>query len=707
MKTLRFCLVFVLLLVIHAMNAHSQGQAWYYQDFGSLRLGALNSVYYVDATTGLTCGTGGRILRTTNAGSIWTEQPTGTSVELYSITFVNAYIAIAVGSNGVILRSTDAGLMWAARPSNVTSDLRSISFFDSNVGVIVGADGTMLRTTDAGFSWEPQQVGTSEILWSVVSANANVGYAVGGSTSAFVLKTTNAGMSWNRVMEGSPFQLRSIDASDLNNATAVGEGGTILRTTDGGRSWTMQQSGVSSTLLSVSCVDESTAFSAGGSVILRTTDGGLHWVSQPIFFLYSVRALQMQNRLVGTAVGTQSPHTLILRTVTGGQWGWTPAQSGTRNALRGIHCASVDVAVAVGDSGTILYTSDGGRTWISQNSGTRRKLADVFLTSISAGFAVGDSGTILRTTNSGATWENLFPPTVNNLSSVHFLNADVGVVVGDGGIILRTTNRGETWTSQQSGTTMHLQTVHFYDAMRGVAAPAPLPGNNALLWTTDAGVTWDRVPVSPTIYAAAMTGPESAIGIGWSLIRRTTNRGLTWGDSLWINTPPFGIAIFGSHDGVVVGRTGLILRTTDGGATWVDQSSSGYIGTLNAVSLASSLVGIAVGYEGMILRTSTGGLATPVMEYRSETPTFTLLEQNYPNPFNPSTTIHFTLPHASRVRLTVFDILGRETAVLLDGHVESGKHSIVWNASGRASGVYFYRLEAGKFTETRKLLLLR
>jgi hypothetical protein len=83
------------------------------------------------------------------------------------------------------------------------------------------------------------------------------------------------------------------------------------------------------------------------------------------------------------------------------------------------------------------------------------------------------------------------------------------------------------------------------------------------------------------------------------------------------------------------------------------------------------------------------------------------LYQNYPNPFNPSTTIRYGLPSRSHVTLTVFNTLGQQVATLVQGEQEAGYHEAVFDASGLASGVYLYRLQAGDFVASRKLILVR
>jgi hypothetical protein len=81
--------------------------------------------------------------------------------------------------------------------------------------------------------------------------------------------------------------------------------------------------------------------------------------------------------------------------------------------------------------------------------------------------------------------------------------------------------------------------------------------------------------------------------------------------------------------------------------------------------------------------------------------------QNYPNPFNPSTTIPFSLPSTSFVSLKIFDVLGKEVATLVNEVKSAGIYKTQWNADHMPSGIYFYRLQAGSFTETKKLVLLK
>lgn len=104
---------------------------------------------------------------------------------------------------------------------------------------------------------------------------------------------------------------------------------------------------------------------------------------------------------------------------------------------------------------------------------------------------------------------------------------------------------------------------------------------------------------------------------------------------------------------------------------------------------------------------STNGIATGVSEKVQSVPQNLQLGQNYPNPFNPSTTIDYSLPSNARVVLKLYDVLGREVKTVVDERQSAGNHSVSLNASGLASGVYFYQLQAGNKVQAKKLMVVK
>ncbi|MDW7680195.1 MAG: T9SS type A sorting domain-containing protein, partial [bacterium] len=83
------------------------------------------------------------------------------------------------------------------------------------------------------------------------------------------------------------------------------------------------------------------------------------------------------------------------------------------------------------------------------------------------------------------------------------------------------------------------------------------------------------------------------------------------------------------------------------------------------------------------------------------------LFQNYPNPFNPTTTIRFALPYSSKVKLDILNMLGQKVTTLLNEQRSAGVHQLTFDAAGLPSGIYLYRLQAGSYVQTRKILLIR
>jgi Tol biopolymer transport system component len=119
----------------------------------------------------------------------------------------------------------------------------------------------------------------------------------------------------------------------------------------------------------------------------------------------------------------------------------------------------------------------------------------------------------------------------------------------------------------------------------------------------------------------------------------------------------------------------------------------------------NTIRGWAVTASGQISRYHE--IITGIANNNNQVPKDFSLRQNYPNPFNPTTKIAYQLPKAGNVKLTVYDLLGREVHVLVNEFKQAGNYSVDFNASNYASGIYFYRIEAGDFKDVKKMVLVK
>lgn len=104
--------------------------------------------------------------------------------------------------------------------------------------------------------------------------------------------------------------------------------------------------------------------------------------------------------------------------------------------------------------------------------------------------------------------------------------------------------------------------------------------------------------------------------------------------------------------------------------------------------------------------------STVSVESTDSNPTSFTLEQNFPNPFNPITTIHYYVPFDSQVKIIIYDLMGREVNTVVNDYMAIGNHIIQWNGRDDlgqlvSGGIYFYKLQAGDFTQTKKMLLMK
>lgn len=167
-----------------------------------------------------------------------------------------------------------------------------------------------------------------------------------------------------------------------------------------------------------------------------------------------------------------------------------------------------------------------------------------------------------------------------------------------------------------------------------------------------------------------------------------------------------------------------LARSTDGGETFANikindtyfmPTSATFFGDYSCIDAYNNVVRpiwTRLDNTSLSIWTAIIDFTTPVVENTEELPKSFVLNQNYPNPFNPVTKIKYEVPlvsgkEMSFVKIVVYDALGREVTKLVDGLVKAGKYETEWNATGNASGVYFYKLISDNYTETKKMILVR
>jgi M6 family metalloprotease-like protein len=395
---------------------------------------------------------------------------------------------------------------------------------------------------------------------------------------------------------------------------------------------------------------------------------------------------------------------------------WSKVSVSTSNALNAVSFAGKRAGWIAGSS-VVLRSTNGGTSWTNLANAPKTTLYAISALDSLRCWTIGSS-TIYKTTDGGSTWSSLAVtvPSGGRLTAMTMASPTVGWVVASGGVIYRTSNGGDSWTLVTPGTSLKLNDVFFLDQAKGwIVGDA-----GTVLQTSDSGQTWFQrsVPDTTTLLGVAFVDSSNGVAVGrLGRIMQTTNGGTAW--SLRpVNTRSHisAVRFAGRDSGWAVGESGSIFKTTNGGAQWWGDVS-GTMLSLRGIAAVDGQSQCVVGNTGMVLR-SVSSPVTCIDVPSIGLPMQVLLEQNYPNPFNPITTIGFRVAGlkigsgvsglgSSLVRLSVYDLLGREVAVLVDEQKAPGEYTVRFDGRHLASGVYLYRLTANTCVQTRKMLLVR
>ncbi len=406
---------------------------------------------------------------------------------------------------------------------------------------------------------------------------------------------------------------------------------------------------------------------------------------------------------------------------------WITLNSTTSQNLNSVYFADSQTGYACGMGGTAIKTTNAGQSWTPLTSGTTAELKSIAFINAAIGFICGYSGTIIMTTNSGLNWSAVSSGSTNHLFGISFANSSNGICAGNSGTMLYTTNGGLNWSiGQPEGFLVSFYSAYMVNASTGYIAGvntifSPLVGK-----TTNSGANWtfssfllnsNEGTLRDIYFFDTQTGiAVSNVWNGTGAVSKTTNGGANWTTTLFTNA--FYGVDFSGQTGYAVGFNGSIFKSSDGGTTWLAQTSP-VTSFLKAVDFIDSLNGYAAGDGGTILKTTNGG-AVGIIKMSGNIPDKFSLFQNYPNPFNPSTKIKFDIPYSLfegrrsgltegkvDVKLVIFDVLGQQITELINQQLSPGTYEVEWNASDYPSGIYFYTLKTESFNQSKKMMLLK
>jgi ligand-binding sensor domain-containing protein len=708
---------------------------------------------------------GGDIFRSTDNGDSWTQVRFSDGNGLVESILVTSkghvFAGLSLNSYGAVLHSTDNGVTWRYTGFELRYCMGNYGYdcnyyencyyypvftivADSGGDLYAGSENGVYRSTDDGASWIPGGLEIANVTSLAVNPGGQIFAGIGNDASGVsssgrgIFRSTDAGGSWTAL--GSDLKSSAISSlvTDDHGRLLAGTlgGGGIFGSTDNGLHWSYNSlRGV--TVSTVTAKPGGQIFAGTRSPrygyvqvgnALRSSDNGESWTeinnglpSQYIScFRYPVGDIQI-------AVGP------------------APVSS--------LSVDSVGNVFSVANN-FVLRSTDDGASWIPTGLGSSSKLVVNSNGHIFAGTATGD-GSISRSTDHGGSWENVTllgdTSVRNNYINTFAANTGGHLFAGTSKGIFRSTDDGLSWTQLNSGLTDTTVLSIAVDA-DGECFAGTLSGG--VFRSTDDGASWTQTNTGLTrtsIYSLAVNSDHYVFagtdsGIFRSALPGTIVAEIYPGDA--------------NNDGVVdvrdilpIGRyfgmagpvrqngsdnwtaQPLVTAWNSFNACYADCNGDGRVDTEDVASIirnwhATRTAGLPGGINQVQVceelleeidsrqpvRGAMREIRNVIVAYMKRHLGIVLefnLEQNWPNPFNPTTRIRFTVPEeVSQVRLSIYDILGHLVWEKLLVDVQTGRHEIEWsgeNGSGAktASGLYLYRLSAGRYTDVKRMVLLK
>jgi len=692
------------------------------------------------------------IYKTTNGGENWNRISTLPGYTLYLEIDPNNPNILYSDGEGYIYKSTDSGVTWLTKSFNRSETITvygiEINGINSQIIYVSGVCETVtdrnicfLKTEDGGETWTISTfLGSNSMGWAVDPKDYQTFYLATYdpiSSFDFFYRSTDGGNIWfelNILINPIVSVREHIQClgSDMNGNIYINLmfPSKFYKSTDKGDSWILVRS--IQRLDKIECYTGNPDFIAGssGENIYTSTDGGDNWILSGTapegYSINTLKILSESHFIIGTNVG------VFTTTDAGTTW---------NERVSGFDIVTVDALAVSGSSPENIYTVlSSGSVYRSTNSGADWSRRENFrsLTSLVIDDNNPDllyalkrdnsySSSLHKTTDNGTSWE--YVKTFGEALDIKLCDSLIFVTHRSIGAknptLAKSTDGGISWEDFVITTADgYPRSIVLNPHNRSVLYIAGQNGNKgAVFKSTDGGENWNLLYESSTVsefksIVIDATDTSTLYIAGDSGIDRSKNGGVTWENISDISC----ISLCTGKNGVIY-STGndKIMISSDNDETWdyyqID-SNVRIIEKCLAVDEKNNIVYVGTEDKGVLaLQLDTGTRVKENIE-REVIAGFKLL-YNYPNPFNQETGIRFQVSGFRdqglgnvRVKLAIYNILGQHVRTLVDEEKPEGTYRVYWNGrdkNGQAvpSGVYFYRLQAGDFSEVKKMILLK
>lgn len=672
-------------------------------------------VQMLNDTLGFVCGLSQTLLKTTDAGLSWQPVNTGLNQHYWALDFLDENFGIIACGGGKILKTTDGGDTWTEYQAGDASALYAIDIINNQNIAASGANGKNVYSSDGGISWTQNNRLQHDELNSIKFIDTDTGYTIGtyGSDSWGIRKTTNRGVTW---FSPSSSNLSEWELELMPGGTgySVGSSLWINKTTGGYDNWEVLF--LNANFVDVFFTDELTGYAADGRYtggpLYKTTDGGLSWFALPNFpsnvFTSSLRSIYFTDSVTGFA--GSAPARIVKTTDAGESW-YIVNRTGLTDTIGLINrffFINPTTGWAVTTRGGILKTTDAGENWFAQlNAGISVIFSGVYFVDSLYGWTSNFNARPYKTINGGQNWIQQTNLNIGESDDIYFYNYLKGWIIS-GNKLYYTTNSGIEWIQDPQIYTYSrnfevISNTHFI-----------ITGTN-IYESVDTGQVWQNITSDVGSYFTALHAPKNYLAYGVGLLgyivsyldtslipvelinfsaEQVENKILL----RWLTateTNNYGFEILRSRDLI---KWDIIGFVSGNGSTTLTLNYSFYdteiIGNRYYYKLKQ------IDYNGSYQFSEIVTIDISINNY--------FLYQNYPNPANPTTTITFSIPQKTDVKMELFSITGEKIKEILNDEKDKGIYKMVINLSNYASGIYFYKMSTKSgYTATIKITLIK